>query len=651
MTSRLHSRTPTTVPAALAEATHEGARTARWRWLLAAPAVAGLVMLLALVAGGGAPEPVVPGLPDPGAVTGWGLPLSRLLFDLSAVAVIGALVTAVLLPAAGFSTTAVPALRAASWSAAVWALSSVSLLLLTVSDVLGVPPAQVFGSARFLEHGWQLAQGRSLLLVSACAVVLTAYTRWTRTRAGVAVLLVVAVGGVLPVLFAGHSAAASDHDLATSSLVVHVVAASVWVGGLGGVLLLLRRSPYVLAAVLPRYSTLALVCFAAVAFSGLLNAWIRTFGDLGLWAGSGYGGLLLLKTTGLVALGCFGWWHRRRTVTDVTAGRPRAFARLATAEIMVMAATIGAAVALSRTPPPVGALDDAPSHGFGHPTLGDDVEAFTLSRLVTEWRPEAVWLVLLAVMIGSYLAGVRRLRRDGRTWPRPRLTAAIAATVVALVATSGGLATYSTATFSLQVGQFLVLFLVVPTLVALSAPVTLLVRASSVHAPPSEEDPVWLRAVLRSRVMAWLLDPLNMLIVTTVMVFGLYATPLLEASLRSAGLHLVVNLATLAVGCLLWWSVLGIDPVPPPRPRAYRLWVLAGFLLLLGGIAARIYLSEVVLAGEWFAELDWSWVEMPASQRRGAGLMVGAVVVLGPVLAALTRTRASELPPVARQRR
>jgi cytochrome c oxidase assembly factor CtaG/putative copper export protein len=606
------------------------ARPAHRGWLLLVPAAALVAMLVTLVAGGGAPQQPAAGLPDPGAVTGWGLPVARLVFDLSAVGVIGALVTALLLPQGRYDEDLVRVLRAAGWAAGLWAASAALLLVLTVSDVLGVPPAGVLGSGRMSAYAWELAQGRGLLLAVACGVLLAAYTRWTRTRAGVGLLLAVAVGGLLPLLFSGHSAAASDHDLATSSLVVHVLSATVWVGGLAGVLALLRRSRQTLAQVLPRFSVLALVCFAAVALSGLLNAWVRTSGDLLLWVGSAYGALLGVKIGALAVLGVLGWWHRRRTVADLVSGRPRTFVRLATAEIALMAATFGVAVSLSRTPPPAGAAADVPSHGLGHPTLGSDVAPFTLSGVFTEWRLEAISLLVVAVAFGAYLAGMVRLRRAGEAWPLPRLAAAVLAAGCALVATSGGLATYSTATFSVLVAQFLTLFVLVPVLVALSAPVSLLVRAARLATLPD---------ALRGRVAVWLADPLNTLIVATVMLFALYATPLLEASLRSAPLHLAVNLCTLAVGCLFWWSVLGVDPVPVPRPRSYRLWVLVGFLVLVGGVGARIFLSDVVLAGAWFTDLDWAWVEPVPDQRLGAALMWAGALLLGPVLAALLLRR------------
>ncbi|MGI8694524.1 MAG: CopD family protein [Geodermatophilaceae bacterium] len=68
--------------------------------------------------------------------------------------------------------------------------------------------------------------------------------------------------------------------------------------------------------------------------------------------GSGYGLLLLGKVTALAALAGFGWWHRRSTIGQLTAGRPGAFRRFAGREVLVMIGTIALAVALSRAPTP-----------------------------------------------------------------------------------------------------------------------------------------------------------------------------------------------------------------------------------------------------------------------------------------------------------
>ena len=74
------------------------------------------VLVVVLLAGGGAPQPVPVGLPDAGPVTGWGLPLVRLAADLLGIATLGLLLAAAFLlpsPAAGLAD--LPA-RAAIWA-------------------------------------------------------------------------------------------------------------------------------------------------------------------------------------------------------------------------------------------------------------------------------------------------------------------------------------------------------------------------------------------------------------------------------------------------------------------------------------------------------------------------------------------------------
>jgi len=142
-----------------------------------------------------------------------------------------------------------------------------------------------------------------------------------------------------------------------TSLSVHVLAASVWIGGLMALILMLRGSTRVLPSALPRFSHVALLCFMSIGLSGLVDVWIRLATLDQLWT-TEYGRLVLAKTGALVVLGGFGWWHRRRTIPAVRDGCPGAFLRLAAAEVVVMLAAIGLAVALSRTPPP-----PDPGHG------------------------------------------------------------------------------------------------------------------------------------------------------------------------------------------------------------------------------------------------------------------------------------------------
>lgn len=326
--------------------------------LSAAAVLLGLlaVLALAITVGGGRPAPPPAGLPDPGAVTGWGLPVSQLLTRLAAVGTVGTLLfAAVLAPSADgrLRGAALRAVRAASWWALGWAGATLAGGVLTVSSLYGVPVTALTPSAMvgFIEIGpGQAAAGVVVLSV----VIAAAARRCTGAVTASALLALGLVAVVLPAVLAGHAASAANHVLATTSLSVHVVSAALWVGGLLALVVNGRASTH-LALAAGRFSTLALACFVAAGGSGLLNAWVMVGGSpgaVGRALGTGYGSLLVAKLVALIVLGGFGWWHRRHTLRQLEMARPRAFGRFAAVEVCVLLATVALAVALAASPPP-----------------------------------------------------------------------------------------------------------------------------------------------------------------------------------------------------------------------------------------------------------------------------------------------------------
>lgn len=331
------------------------------------------LMVLALVVGGGRPAPAATGLPDAGNLTGWGLPVARLTMRVAAVGAVGALLYgAVLCPSRGgrIPPKGLRAVRSASWWALAWAAAAGVTGVLTVSSLYGVPvsaltPSALAGFVTGIDSGRAAAGALALTVVVAVAA-----RRCSRT-ATAALLLVLGLGAVvLPSLLAGHSATAPNHALAVTSLSVHVLAATLWVGGLLALVVHGRGSAALLASTAARYSMLALACFAAAGSSGLLNAWLllgAAPGSLGLAMGTGYGWLLMAKTAALLALGVLGWWHRRRTLPQLADARSAAFRRLAAVEVVVMLGAVALAVALAASPPPAPA---APPSTPGQTTAG-----------------------------------------------------------------------------------------------------------------------------------------------------------------------------------------------------------------------------------------------------------------------------------------
>lgn len=290
-------------------------------------------------------------------LTSWLLPVAKLAMDLAAVGTIGVLLFAAVLVPARSGTLAPPEVRvvraAVRWAAAL-AVSALVTAILTSSDISGSGLSAVLSPASLYDFLVRESHGRALLVVLVLAGCLAAAATRARTLADVRFLLVIALATVLPPTQTGHAVEEASHELALGTLMVHVVAVSLWFGGLAALMYFGRGRPS-LGVAANRFSTLALGCFVAAGLTGAVNAWIRLGGggaSISELTGSAYGRFVAGKIVALVILGAVGWWHRRRTLPAVAAGRPGAFRRFALGELVVMVLTVALAVALSRTPPP-----------------------------------------------------------------------------------------------------------------------------------------------------------------------------------------------------------------------------------------------------------------------------------------------------------
>ncbi len=609
----------------------------RLRWpLVAVPLVAVSVLALAAALLRGRLGWVPAGLPDAGALTWWALPAARVAFDLAAVGTLGTLLAAaVLVPAetGRLSPLARGLLRRAGWWAAAWCAAALSGWWLLLSSIVGVPLTDVLSSGAVGDFGWSVGAARSALLAALVAALVAGLARCVRSVATARWVLVLAASGLLAGLLTGHASG-------SAALALHVVGVSLWTGGLLAIVLYLRGGGVVLRSALPRFSSLALGCFLVVGLSGLLTAYARLGLSREAWT-STYGRAVLAKAVVLLVLGVVGWLHRSVTVTQVLAGRPRTFLRLAIAELLLMGSAVGLAVALSRTAPP---LTSRGTHDGARALLGYDVVPLSLRSLLTAWQPDALVLSAAALATVGYLAAVRRAGRGGSPWPLGRTLSVLAGLAVAVVALCGGPAAYSRALVSVQVGQLLVLLLVVPILLSLGQPIRLAQRARATAGDPGP-------------VVRLLADPVNGLLFVVGLVVVLYASPLLESSLRSASAHLLVNLLALTVGCLFWWALLERDRVPQPRPGRDRFLLVGVLLALLLAFGWGVRTAGAPLGGSWFTELDWPWSDPMADQRAGAVVVWVSVlwcvvlVLLAQLADGLTGRANSYAPRLARTRR
>ncbi|HUV48595.1 MAG TPA: cytochrome c oxidase assembly protein, partial [Actinomycetes bacterium] len=447
-------------------------QTPAWTWLLAALGFVLAGLVVALFVGGDGPRTSSAGLPEASLAVQFGLPAFRAVLDLLAAATVGLLLAAAaLLPSSKdlLSTAPVRAARLASWFAWAWAVVALVVLVLAYADTFATTVSDSLGPTRLLSFVGQSEQGAAWLVAASLAAFAGVVAREAERPLGAWVALLLAIGAALPPALTGHSASAGDHDIATSSLVVHVVSVVIWVGGLVALLWYARIDGRHLPLAIRRYSPLAFWAFLCVGVSGVLNAFIQ-LGSIGELFSSRYGSVVLLKILAFVALGALGWAHRRHTLPQVEAGRRHAFARLAAVEAAIMVSTIGVAVGLAATAPPPSGASDVPSPAevlLGLPMP----DAPTVLNVLTGWRIDL--LVLGALMAAGLLygRGVLTLRRRGDHWPIGRTIAWYAGLAVLAVGALSGMAVYGRAAFSLHMAQHMTLSMVAPLLLVLAAPI------------------------------------------------------------------------------------------------------------------------------------------------------------------------------------
>jgi copper transport protein len=146
-----------------------------------------------------------------------------------------------------------------------------------------------------------------------------------RARRGRGLMLAAAaLAGLVTWPLAGHPAASPLSAVAVAADVVHLAAASVWLGGLVGlaVFLLPRAHPRVLGVLLPAWSRWAAGAVVWLVAGGVLQALVQVGSAGALW-GTGYGRLVLAKVAVLAAVLATAGYARRLAHRAPAAGALR----------------------------------------------------------------------------------------------------------------------------------------------------------------------------------------------------------------------------------------------------------------------------------------------------------------------------------------
>ena len=515
---------------------------------------------------------------------------------------------------------------------AVWTVTVVGGFMLELANLLGSGFLAAFSTSAIHDFIAQSSLGRDYLFqVIVGVAVLVGLARVTKVR-GTYFALVLTVIALSAPVFQSHASNAGNHGLAIGSLLFHVLFASLWVGGVIGLIVV---APATRERALPRFSSLALWSAIAVGVSGVLNAWTR----LNFVAGwhTLYGLLVILKIVLFVALVLIGAKHRSYIASSMSGSRQ--VLRLLINESVVMIASVALGGWLGSITPPT-----SPSalKLEGNPVIAITGIAMppapNLTRIFTAWSPDGAVIGFLLLITALYIKGVRVLSKRGDKWPVGRTVSFALAVAAVDFATSGGLGVYAHFAFSDHMIAHMVLGMIAPIGFVLSAPITLALRTLPQGRTPDERGiRGTLIALIHSRYSMVITNPIVALALFDGSLFVLYMTPLFGKLMQSHSGHLFMDLHFMLAGYLFFYVIVGVDPNPKKIPHIVRIIMLFAAMAIHAFFSVALLSSSTLIDGGYFASLNRPWATNLLADQHSGGAIGWAMGEI-PILIALIAT-------------
>jgi putative membrane protein len=259
-------------------------------------------------------------------------------------------------------------------------------------------------------------------------------------------------------------------------------------------------------------------------------------------------------------------------------------------------------------------------------------EAPTAANLLLGWTFEPLPTIGILVTIWWWLRAVRRVDKahPNNRVPRRRTVAFLAGMAALAFALLSGIDTYDTTQFSIHMVQHVLLMLVAAPLLALAAPVTLILRVSS-----AETRNRWVFPILHSRVVRFFGHPLVAWLMFTIMLWVVHFSPVFDAALEDPLVHDVEHVLFLTGALLFWWPAVALDPAPYRMSHPARI----GYLftqMTQNTFLAVVILNATVVLYPHYASLGEPWgVVALDDQQLAAGIMwiAGDAIFLTAILA------------------
>jgi cytochrome c oxidase assembly factor CtaG len=242
--------------------------------------------------------------------------------------------------------------------------------------------------------------------------------------------------------------------------------------------------------------------------------------------------------------------------------------------------------------------------GFGALTIINAYSgppALQNSAYVTQWTFNP-WVVSTAAVAGSlYLLGLKRYKARGGRWRRNQTGLFFAGLAMFLFLNLSFLGVYERVLFWPRAVQNTLLMMVVPMLLALGAPLTLLLENVS------ERGRTRVLTVLRSRFARFLAFPATVSAVFLSTPFLVYLSPWFQAAMRSDVQNEILRFTLVAVGYYYYWMRLRIDPVPHEYPHMVSVWITFAEAVTDGALGIILMWGSYTVALDYYTQLARPW--------------------------------------------
>ena len=451
----------------------------------------------------------------------------------------------------------------------------------------------------------QVTLGKLLAYQVITALLVSLLSQRIRKNGAAFWVLLLALSAVLAPAFQSHSSAQGSHGLAIGSLLIHICALSFW---LGSVIALNFIPVEIRNIALSRVATIALWSSCAVVLSGAANAWTRLrVSDAWLTT---YGVLVIAKITLTMVVLLVANRIRKRLEMK----------KLLPFEISLLAVILGIGSLLNRFTPTESSVTTFDKVrelvGISMPP------APNLNRVLFAYEANGLILGLLIFVTALYIRGVVALARRGDKWPIGRTISFAIGISLLDYATSGGLGLYSHFSFQYHMIAHMVISMIAPIAIVLSAPLTLALRTVPIGRDKGERGLRGaLLAALHSRPTKIWTNPIVALAIFDGSLFALYFTPLFSELMSGHFGHLIMNLHFIGAGLLFFHVIVGIDPNPKKVHHLVRIVMLLAAMSIHAFFSVALMSSNSLIDGGYYQLLERPWAtDLLSDQKNGAAI-------------------------------